>query len=1268
MYNTSKCYKEKVLEASTQHELNIYIDGNKIEPNHIIDFSSKSELFNNNEFCLGCTPEKDIEFEIDKRDLPETYEEVYVETGVKYHEDIVTEGENITLKEEKEIPLNLEISGNSKQETREGKENICNIKSIFNGNGNVIKATYNTDRSMTFEKIADINAIHFGFILKDTTTQNISLYMKYKIETSKESCTIGTRLDNGFFTDSTALDITGNISEITWTGKSAGKNISSLAFSSSNLNLGDKITVYSIYAVLGDTFEPIVPSLDYRSEIKCCGDNVNELDFTNYQEIVANNTYIAIKANKFNLKANKEYIYSYNAGGDFSKGNDIKLWFRDSNNTSYKEVKTNTIFTLTEAELNKLSYIQVVIQGLTSGQSYKGYIYPKIEKGTIATEYSKYGQGCITEVISNKNLFDIVGLAKNRNWTLPYTETKNGITITINKNGSITISGTATSNIQYYLFGSYRNTTEIDFNIPLEKNKTYISSGGASNWNTGCQFILYDYDGTNRRTFNFYNNTLTMDKERFKPTAFEIAIQSGTTVNQTYYLQIEENSEPTAYEEHKEQKYIIPTQQEMLEGDCFDFDNEEEVHTWNKIVFNGTEDFDNITIDELNVFVCKTVEMDYKYINDDICNYKCNLFKAIKVNKRYLDNTLYINGGKKIAITSNNFTSVAELQSYLTEQYNTGTPVIIYYQLETPIRLSFTDEQKAVAKELKNAKTYDKITHIYSPDSIAPLLKTTCGSEIVPIGYFTIQKPIEDDEFKVKIKATDYMKKFEDNKYDGSNLIYPETMLEVLKDICNKVGVELGSTSFLNSEKQIAVYDNTVTARTYLGYIAEQAGGFAIIGRDGKLYIKKFGEDIIDFDIDLFGDFTWGDKFKVSKVSYEDGIQNYKFGDETQATVFIDQNNMYIVDNKQVENIYNQIKNFEIYTFEGETIIDPSYDIGDILVIDGKKVLYQGEIKYAGKFKASINNKIQAKTEQESMQTKQTNSNKIKRVQSEINQIDGKITQLVKETTENEEKITQAQQDIDGFSQKVATKDELTEKVNELKQTIDGITAQTKETGGNNIFFYAKEYWHGSTQNSNATLEEYTNTLIQQNNVSDEGYLINNGISVQSQVVKNGQYVISFNYYKLKSDATGYIKVNDIEYKLDGNVNTWNEKIIPITVTSNNIKIELGSDTVASYYISDLMVTTGTEKSIWTQNPNETRTDTVEIGKGLKIKSSTKNTELKADADGVRVVSTNTNKIVSEFTDKGMETDEIIVREKAQISSLLIQEVNGQVWITGIGG
>ena len=47
------------------------------------------------------------------------------------------------------------------------------------------------------------------------------------------------------------------------------------------------------------------------------------------------------------------------------------------------------------------------------------------------------------------------------------------------------------------------------------------------------------------------------------------------------------------------------------------------------------------------------------------------------------------------------------------------------------------------------------------------------------------------DENIVTIKAIDYMKRFEDNKYDGSNLKYPATMLQVLQDICKKMEVGL---------------------------------------------------------------------------------------------------------------------------------------------------------------------------------------------------------------------------------------------------------------------------------------------------------------------------------------------------------------------------------------------------------------------------------------------------------------------------------------------
>lgn len=155
-----------------------------------------------------------------------------------------------------------------------------------------------------------------------------------------------------------------------------------------------------------------------------------------------------------------------------------------------------------------------------------------------------------------------------------------------------------------------------------------------------------------------------------------------------------------------------------------------------------------------------------------------------------------------------------------------------------------------------------------------------------------------------------------------------------------------------------------------------------------------------------FQKFKWGEKVKITRISYEDGVQSFKKGDTTGNTIYINQDNMFIVDQEQINNIYNQINGLEVYSFEGDTIIDPSLDIGDLLIIDNKKVIYQGSADFGGKWKASINSKIQCKSKEET--TTRTPSQKTinRRVESNINQINGKITQLAEQTTENTEKIS----------------------------------------------------------------------------------------------------------------------------------------------------------------------------------------------------------------------------------------------------------------------
>lgn len=234
------------------------------------------------------------------------------------------------------------------------------------------------------------------------------------------------------------------------------------------------------------------------------------------------------------------------------------------------------------------------------------------------------------------------------------------------------------------------------------------------------------------------------------------------------------------------------------------------------------------------------------------------------------------------------------------------------------------------------------------------------------------------------------------------------------------------------------MYDNTVSARTYLSYIAEQAGGIAVIGRDGKLYIKTIGESSVTLPLKLFKTFKWGEKFKITRVRYDDGIQLFEKGDTTGNTVYISQDNMYIVDQDQINNIYNTLKGLEFYSFEGECIIDPALDTGDIVVIDGKNVIYQGSMQFSGRWIANIESKIQCKAKEETTTRTPSQRTINRRVESNINQIDGKITQLTEETTENTQKLTKVEQDVNGITSKVSSVEQSVENITKIEGTAEG--------------------------------------------------------------------------------------------------------------------------------------------------------------------------------------------------------------------------------------
>lgn len=288
-------------------------------------------------------------------------------------------------------------------------------------------------------------------------------------------------------------------------------------------------------------------------------------------------------------------------------------------------------------------------------------------------------------------------------------------------------------------------------------------------------------------------------------------------------------------------------------------------------------------------------------------------------------------------------------------------------------------------------------------------------------------------------------------------------------------------------------------------------------------------------------------------------------------------------------------------------------------------------------------------------------------VSTSLQEIDRTIIQtksdLIKTDEEIEARITKAETSVAALSGTIVSQEKIIE---DLKITIQGLENKIVRTGGNNLLrnsvgAFENEYWEG-------TIIQDTTTDTQNNNESKSAIKLQSGEIYQEIIyLKNGTYNISFNYKKLLTAAT--IKVifnNTTTYTLDSM--SWTEFEQKMVITDNKFSIKFSSSDNNACLIGDLLFIAGENKQYWSQNSNETNTNTVQIGKGIQVESNTTNTYTRIDSDGNRTYNKATGKVVNEATDKGNVTEELKVRGKAEVNILLIQQIGNQAWLTGIGG
>lgn len=297
--------------------------------------------------------------------------------------------------------------------------------------------------------------------------------------------------------------------------------------------------------------------------------------------------------------------------------------------------------------------------------------------------------------------------------------------------------------------------------------------------------------------------------------------------------------------------------------------------------------------------------------------------------------------------------------------------------------------------------------------------------EYVPIGIFNIQDSPVNDKDKIVIKLRDNSVKLDFN-YNAENLVQETgktTYGAILQDICTKAGITCDVVSFDGENIEVGLYDNTINARIYVSYIAEQCGAIPIITRSGHLdFVYLNNSHVWQIPLYLVPNYELGTPYNVERVVYESGAIKYETSDDnTLSTLYLDASNPYIISQSQVELVLDKFEDFEIDSviigkMLGNLAIDP-YDIIEIIDTDNNnevicRTLANNTYIYNGlqrqEFKTQIG--LESRNENVTIKTEATSK---KMAKTEIDNINGSINLIAINQNDLEGRLNQAELTLD---------------------------------------------------------------------------------------------------------------------------------------------------------------------------------------------------------------------------------------------------------------
>lgn len=160
-------------------------------------------------------------------------------------------------------------------------------------------------------------------------------------------------------------------------------------------------------------------------------------------------------------------------------------------------------------------------------------------------------------------------------------------------------------------------------------------------------------------------------------------------------------------------------------------------------------------------------------------------------------------------------------------------------------------------------------------------------------GTYMIYEAPEKYTATVKLTCFDSMLKA-NVPYD-SRLVYPATIKDQLDEIGHLTGLLINDSNIPLDilDQEVSWWDNTVSCRNYIGWIAEVSGMNAFSDASGRIVFKQLSMTA-DWQTDDVESYEVDEIYTLSRVCFDNGLLKLEQGTDTGNTLYLSANNPYI--------------------------------------------------------------------------------------------------------------------------------------------------------------------------------------------------------------------------------------------------------------------------------------------------------------------------------------------------------------------------------------